>query len=110
MCYRDKSSFCVGHFCKNLANNLNKCFFAQPALNIENFIKLFFNQFVHIILSTIDTHAPLKPLTRKEKNLKSKAWIRKGIFKSIKKTTHSNLILYKATKAIKHTLQNIRTC
>ena len=68
--YRDKSSFCAEYFCEYLGNTLNEFFSAQPALNIEKFNKLF-NQFAHIILSTIDTHAPLKSLTRKEKKLMS---------------------------------------
>ena len=58
MYYRDKSSFCAEHFCEDLGNNLNNFFSAQPALNIENFNTLL-NQFAHIILSTIDTHALL---------------------------------------------------
>ena len=65
MHYRDKSSFCAEHFCKDLGNNVNEFFSAQPAFNIENFNKLS-NQFAHIILSAIDTHAPRKSLTRKE--------------------------------------------
>ena len=71
MYYRGKSSFCAENFCEDLDNNLNEIFSAQPALNIENFNELF-NQFAHIILSTIDTHAPLELLTKKEKKLKSK--------------------------------------
>ena len=84
MYYRDKSSFCAEHFCEDLNNNLNKLFSAQPALNIENFNKLF-NQFAHIILSTINTHPPLKSLPRKENKLKFKPLITKSIFTSIKK-------------------------
>ena len=91
MYYRDKSSFYEEHFSKDLDNK--RIFFVPPALNIENFNELF-NQFVHIILSTIDTHVPLKSLTRKQKKLKSKPWITKGIFRSIKKkATCSNLII-----------------
>ena len=88
MYYKDKSSL----YYKD--NNLNQFFSAQPDLNIKNFNKLF-TQFAHIILSTIDTHAPLKSLTKTKKKLKSKPWITKGIFASIrkKKTTNSNLIL-----------------
>ena len=68
MYYRDKSSFCAEHFCEDLGNNLNEIFSAQPDLNIENFNKLF-NEFAHIVLSTIDAQSPLKSLTRKEKKL-----------------------------------------
>ena len=91
---KDKSSFCAEHFCVDLGNNLNEFFFAQPALSIENFNKLF-NRFAHIILSTIDTHAPIESLTRKEKKLKSKPWITKGIFISIKKKQNVQISFYK---------------
>ena len=90
MYYRNKSSFCAEHFCENLDNNLNEFFSAQPALNIENFNKLF-NQFAHIILSTIDTHASLKSLTRKE--TKVRTMDNKRHFRIYQKTTCSNLIL-----------------
>ena len=52
---------------------------------------------------------PLKSLTKKQKKLKSKPWITKGIFTSIKKTTCSTLIIQMANKAPNHTLNNIQT-
>ena len=91
MYYRDKTSFCAEHFCEDRSNNLNKFFSTQPALNIENCNKLF-NQFAHIILSTIDTHTPLKSLTRKE--IEVQTMDNKRHFRIYqKKTTFSNLIL-----------------
>ena len=109
MYYKDKS-FCAEHFCEDFGNNPNEFFSAQPALNIENFNKLF-NQFAHIILSTIDTHAPLKSLTRKDKKLKSKPWITKGIFISIKrkKKQRVQISFVNGKQSNKTTLKNIRT-
>ena len=82
--YRDKSKFNAEKFCEDLDFNLNNFFSNQPALNKENY-NLLINHFTRIILSTINTHAPLKPLPRKQKKIQSKPWITKGILISIRK-------------------------
>jgi len=41
-------------------------------------------QLLKIFKLVLDKHAPLRPMTRKEKRLNKKPWITKGIFKSIK--------------------------
>ena len=51
----------------------------------ENNVDDIFNEFYLCITSTIDTHAPLKKLSRKQKRLRSKPWITKGLLISIKK-------------------------
>ena len=43
------------------------------------------NEFTAVISGTIDTHAPLKPLSRKQRRLKSKPWLTKAICVSIHK-------------------------
>jgi len=44
-----------------------------------------FNQFTSIVLATINKHAPLKPLSRKQKRLRNKPWITKEIHSLIRK-------------------------
>ena len=51
----------------------------------ENNLDDIFNEFYLLITSTIDTHAPLKKLSRKQRRLRSKPWISKGLLISIKK-------------------------
>ena len=51
----------------------------------ENNVDDIFNEFYLLITSTIDTHAPLKKLSRKQKRLRSKPWITKCLLISIKK-------------------------
>ena len=67
MLYRDKSFFRVDSFCENLEANLINVFSQQPALNNDNFNEMF-ELFSTTVLSTINAHAPLKPLSRKQKN------------------------------------------
>ena len=59
--YRDKTKFCSESFCKELQTDLDKHFSHRPTLSNENCNKLF-NNFVHIISHSIDTHAPLRPI------------------------------------------------
>ena len=84
MFYRDKSSFCADSFRNDLQADLCNVFEHQPELTNENFNEMF-NLFSHTVLSTINIHAPLKPLSRKQKKLSQKPWITKGILTSIKK-------------------------
>ena len=79
--YRDKSSFSADSFRNALQADLCNAFSHQPELTKENFNEMF-NLFSRTVLTTIDTHAPLKPLSRK---LSQKPWITKGILISIKK-------------------------
>ena len=52
-------------------------------VGIDNFDATF-DQFLHIIKTKIDQHAPLKKYSRKQRRLKEKPWITKAILKSIK--------------------------
>ena len=82
--HRDRSRFCPESFCEELESNLFDYFSTQPALDSGNFNKLF-DDFARIILSAIDSHAPIKYLSRKQMKLHRKPWITKGILISIKK-------------------------
>ena len=83
MLYRDKSSFRVDSFCENLEAKLINVFSQQPELNNDNFNEMF-ELFSTTVLSTINAHAPLKPLSRKQKKILSKPWLTKGLLTSIK--------------------------
>ena len=74
MFYGDKSSFCADSFRNDLQADLCNVFAHQPELTNENFNEMF-NLFSHTVLSTINIHAPLKPLSRKQKKLSQKPWI-----------------------------------
>ena len=64
--------------------DLDNYFSHQPTLSNENFNELF-NNFVHIISHSIDTHAPLRAISRRMRKLLQKPWITKGLLTSIKK-------------------------
>ena len=50
----------------------------------KNNIEYFFSEFHSLITSTIVDYAPLRNLTRKQKRLRSKPWLTKGLLTSIK--------------------------
>ena len=82
--YRDKTKFCSESFCKELQTDLDNYFSHQPTQSNGNFNELF-NNFVNIISHSIDTHAPLRPISRRMRKLLQKSWITKGLITSIKK-------------------------
>ena len=51
----------------------------------ESNINDIFDSFYSLLTSTINAHAPLKKLTRKQKRLKNKPWITKGLLIFIKR-------------------------
>ena len=83
--YRDKTKFCLESFCKELQTDLDNYFSHQPTPFNENFNELVFNNFVHIISHSIDTHAPLRPISRRLRKLLQKFWITKDLLTLIKK-------------------------
>ena len=83
MLYRGKSSFRVDSFCGNLKVKSINVFSQQPELNNDNFSEMF-ELLSTTVLSTINAHAPLKPLSKKQKKLLSKPWLTKGLLTSIK--------------------------
>ena len=84
MFYRDKTKFCSVLFCKDLQTDLDNYFSHRPTLPNENFNELF-NNFVHITSHSIDTHALLRPISRRMRKLLQKPCITKGLLTSIKK-------------------------
>ena len=71
-------------FNNDLQKRINR--FMPKILTIsENNVDDIFNEFYVLITSTIDTHAPLKKLLRKQRRLRSKPWITKGLLILIKK-------------------------
>ena len=73
---------------KILKKSLNKWYLAIPLLD-ENSFEENFCGFIEYIKTTIDNHAPLVKLPRRQKRLQAKPWITKGILNSIK--TKQNL-------------------
>ena len=83
---RSLANFSVDNFNADLHESLEN--FSETVLSIdENNVISVFEQFYSLVQTTIDKHAPLKQLSRKQKKkkLQSKPWISKGILKSIKR-------------------------
>ena len=81
---RSFANFNSDSFNNDLQKRINS--FMPKILTIsENNVYNIFNEFYLLMTSTIDTHAPLKKLSRKQKRLRSKPWITKGLLISIKK-------------------------
>ena len=66
---KDKSNSKSDSFCHDLEHNLYNFGDQFPILNIENLDKAF-NEFTAVIYKTIDTQAPLKRLSRKQRKQK----------------------------------------
>ena len=84
MFYHVKTKFRSESFCKDLQTDLNNYFSYRPTLSNENFNKLF-NHVLLTLSRSIDTHAPLRPISRRMRKLLEKPWITKGLLTSIKK-------------------------
>ena len=81
---RSFANFNSDSFNNDLQKRINSCM--PKILTIsENNVDDIFNEFYLLITSTIDTHAPLKKLSRKQKHLRSKPWVTKGLLISMNK-------------------------
>ena len=80
---RDKSKFNSEEFCCQLESNLQAFNLQIYSATRDNFNQLF-AEFVALIENTIEIHAPLKKLSRKQQKLQSKPWITKGILISVR--------------------------
>jgi len=69
---RDNSNFDLIRFRNELEENLNEFMIKCNAFDVDTFND-HFNSYVSVIESTINKHAPLKRLTRKEKKKKTSA-------------------------------------
>ena len=54
----------------------------------ENNLDEVFSKFYSLLTTTIDSHAPPKKLSKKQKRLKTNSWITKRLLTSIKKKMH----------------------
>ena len=80
---RDKSNLNNEEFCNDLSFLLFVYFANLRPLTEEKFDNNF-NEFVNLVKVTINKHAPLKRLSRKEQKLIHKPWLPKTILISIK--------------------------
>ena len=67
--FRDKSNFDVGRYCTDLNDSIFNFMLDSEEITETNFDDTF-EAFVSIIQHTIDKHAPLKRMSRKQKKLK----------------------------------------
>ena len=77
---RDFLNFNAEDFCDDLHNALVIFFHLNQNIN-EHLVC----DFIEIVKSKIDNHAPLKKLSREQRRLKLKPWITQGILTSIKR-------------------------
>ena len=80
----DLSTFSVDSFNEDLQIKLDDFMLKIPTATATN-INSMFEDFYSLITTTIENHAPLKKLTRKQTRLRNKPWITKGLLKSIKR-------------------------
>ena len=78
-------------FVSDLSNNFDHFNFSAPFSDIRE-LSAAFDNFIEIIKSTINAHAPLKIASRKQRKLLSKPWPTKGVQISIryKKKLHQS--------------------
>ena len=81
---RSFANFNSDSFNYDLQKRINS-FMPKILTTSENNVDDIFNELYLLITSTIDTHAPLKKLLRKQRRLRSKPWITKGLLISIKR-------------------------
>ena len=87
-------NFVPSNYCNSLQVTLEDLFNDFTELSTSNFDS-FFQQFLIIIQSVVDAHAPLRRFSRKQKKMRRKSWISKGILVSIKKSRNCiKLIIY----------------
>ena len=82
--YQNMKQFHSNKFCQDLQISLEEYFCSMPELDSLNFNDVF-HHFVNTIKTVINTHAPLKQCSRRQKRLQRKSWISKGLYVSIRK-------------------------
>jgi len=85
---RDMKIFQSDDYCEDLSHRLYNFFAGLPEITPDNYNDIF-NKFIDLIKTTINKHASLRKLSRKEIKFKQKPWFMKGIKTSIK--TKQNL-------------------
>ena len=86
---RDMKCFQLDLFLDDLNLKLNKTSFEDFSVDES------FENFLNIFADIVNTHAPLRKCTRKEKKLKVKPWLNKTLLKSIKKKNNMFKDLHK---------------
>ena len=110
---RDMKKFSLELFCNDLSlkmNNLKVSEDSSPHHQFQTFIEIF--------TDTVNFHASYRRTTRKEKKLKEKPWLTKGLLKSIKHKNKmykkfldcSNCSLYTQYKKYRNTLNRALEC
>ena len=79
--YRYMKQFDSFKFCQDLQMSLEKIFDDMPELDLLNFTDAF-HHFLNAIQTVINTHAPLKRCSRRQKKLERKSWTSKGLYVS----------------------------
>ena len=82
--YRNKKKICAEAFSAKLDQELGNLVANKFPLSRSIFDDVF-DQFVNIIEKTINKHAPLERMSRKQRKLARKRWITKGILTPIRK-------------------------
>ena len=82
--FRDKKNICPEAFSVELNVKLSSPISSNSSLPSDKFDQVF-DDFVEVISHIVESHAPLKPMSRKLLKLAKKPWITKGLFTSIRK-------------------------
>ena len=82
--YRYKRKFCSKTYCEEMYSKLTNIVLFSFPFQRDKFNDVF-EMFVTAISDTIEKHAPLSRLSRKQARLAKKPWITKGIFTSLKR-------------------------
>ena len=80
---RDLLNFNAENFCEDLPKSILIFFPQDNAINPNN-LNIISNNFINIVKTAIDNYAPLKKLSRRQRKLKLKPWITRGLLISIK--------------------------
>ena len=92
--YRFTKNFNFETFVSDLSNSLDHFNFSAPFSDIRE-LSAAFDNFIEIIKSTINAHAPLKIASGKQRKLLSKPWLSKGIQISIRNKKEVTPIIFR---------------
>ena len=92
--YGFMKNFSFETFVTDLSNNLDQFNFSAPFSDLRE-LSAAYDNLTEIIKTTINTHAPLKIASRKQRKLLSKPWLTKGIQIYICNKKITSIILYR---------------
>ena len=110
---RGMRNFSLELFCNNLSLKMSNFKVSDDSSPNHQF-----QTFIDIFTDTVNFYAPYRHTTRKEKKLKEKPWLSKGLLKPIKQKNkiykkfldHSNCSLYTQYKKYCNTLNRALEC